>query len=158
MFRLKLNLKVALFNNTWIPDYLTGYWKSFKDLWRCLKICMKILVQIFEDLYWKSSKIFKILAKILKVLVKIFVKSSLIFARNSDLCHILSTQIFARSSQIFPPSSQIFVISSQIVHNYISFMKFSLGSKKNLIKNLLVLNCRQVPQNITTYFARLQKQ
>ena len=76
----------------------------------------------------------------------------------TDLCHILSTQIFARSSQIFPPSSQIFVISSQIVHNYISFMKFSLGSKKNLIKNLLVLNCRQVPQNITTYFARLQKQ
>ena len=67
MFRLKLNLKVALFNNTWIPDYLTGYWKSFKSVWRCLKICMKILVQIFEDHYWKSSEILARSLKMLKV-------------------------------------------------------------------------------------------
>ena len=104
MFRLKLNLKVALFNNTWIPDYLTGHWQSFKDLWRCLKICMKILTS--ADLWGTLLKILKDLQnscqdpqgsredlrgslRVFTFILKIFVKSSEILARSLQMLKVL---------------------------------------------------------------------
>lgn len=113
------------------------WWKSFKDLWRSLKICMKILVQIFEDLYKKSSRIYKDLwgssrflprssiflpkifkdprrsLKIYKDLCRIFVRSLKIFAGILKIL-VKSLKIFARSSKISAWIFKIFVRSLKI--------------------------------------------
>ena len=51
----------------------------------------------------------------------------------------------------FIDQAQIYLFFRQLTPLFLSQKNW------NLIKNLLSLNCQEIPQNIRTYFARLQK-